>query len=130
MNKRFLGSLLTLAALVVQGMTGVARAQNTTEFIPEPIMTTIIGTAYITQGAQYNIALGTCSTSFTNPLTVLDIANASRLVINWNQNQQAGISTIYFGSQNTVNSTSNSWPITDYNNTPQTQTLHLTPSLG
>jgi len=119
-------SLLTLLAVAVQGMTGIARAQSTTAFVPEPIMTTITGVASATQGAQYNIALGTCSTGFTNSLSVSGIANACGQSINWNQDQQEGVSTINFDPQNTVNSTSGPWSITIYHNTPQA----LTPSLG
>jgi hypothetical protein len=50
--------------------------------------------------------------------------------INWNQDQQGGVSTIDFGPLNSKNQTSGPWPITVYNNTPDTQTLTLTPSLS
>jgi sugar lactone lactonase YvrE len=68
MNKRFLGSLLTLLAIVVLGMAGVAHAQTTTGFIPEPIVTTIAGAGYATQGSIYAVPLGTCPSGFTNLL--------------------------------------------------------------
>jgi hypothetical protein len=50
--------------------------------------------------------------------------------INWNQDQQAGVSTIDFGPQNTQNVTAGPWPITVFNNTASTETLTLTPGLS
>jgi subtilase family serine protease len=64
------------------------------------------------------------------PLSVSGAAIASGFAINWNQDQQAGVSTIDFGPQNTKNVTAGPWPITVYNNTLTAETLTLTPSLS
>jgi hypothetical protein len=62
---------------------------------------------------------------------------AGGYAINWNQDQQIAsdasgktYSTIDFGPNNVSTVTSSPWPITVYNNTPSTQTMTITPSLG
>jgi len=68
MNKRILGSLLTLLAIVILSMAGVAHAQTTTGFVPEPFVTTIAGLANYQQGGQWTNALNTCSAGITDSL--------------------------------------------------------------
>ena len=90
--------------------------------------------ADITQGGT-NVISGTMTASgnsgaVTGALTVGGWGGASGYTINWNQDQQAGVSTIDFGPQNTANVTSGPWPITVYNNTSTVETLTLAPSLS
>jgi sugar lactone lactonase YvrE len=90
--------------------------------------------ADITQGGT-NVITGTLTASgnsgaVTGTLTVGGWGGAGGLSINWNQDQQAGVSTIDFGPNNTSNVTSGPWPIIVYNNTPTAETLTLAPSLG
>jgi len=68
MNKRFLGSLLTLLVVAVLNMTGVAHTQSTTAFVPAPIVTTIAGVASASQGSAYTNQLGSCTSGLTNSL--------------------------------------------------------------
>jgi sugar lactone lactonase YvrE len=120
MNKRILGSLLTLLAIVVLGMAGVAHAQSTTGFIPEPFVTTVAGLANFLQGGQYTNALGSCTTGFTNSLNataynigdgclpsqvslydLTDIATDTYGNIYWSDNGGTGSAT--FGTAGTTN---------------------------
>jgi hypothetical protein len=70
---------------------------------------------------------GTSGILSSYALPVSGKAVAGGLSINWNQNQQGGVSTIDFGPQ-AQNVTVGPWPITVYNNTPTAETLTLTPS--
>jgi len=62
-------------------------------------------------------------------LSVSGTAIAGGYAINWNQDQQAGVSTIDFGPQNAAGVEAGPWPITVYNNTGSAETVSLTPSL-
>lgn len=73
---------------------------------------------------------GSSGSFSTYALSVSGTAISGGYSINWNQDQQAGVSTIDFGPQNTANATAGPWPITVYNNTPTAETLTLAPSLG
>jgi hypothetical protein len=79
----------------------------------------------------YSATLVVSGSGMSSPaLSVSGVAIAGGYSINWNQDQQGGVSTIDFGPQNTQNVTAGPWPITVYNNTGSTETLSLTPSLG
>jgi hypothetical protein len=79
----------------------------------------------------YSAQLVVSGSGLSSPaLLVSGSATAGGYSINWNQDQQAGVSTIDFGPQNTANATAGPWPITVYNNTGSPESLSLTPSLG
>jgi hypothetical protein len=83
-----------------------------------------------TTGA-YSATLVVSGSGLSSPaLSVSGSVIAGGFAINWNQDQQAGVSTIDFGPQNTKNVTAGPWPITVFNNTPTAETLTLAPSLG
>jgi hypothetical protein len=105
------------------GNTLAAGANCSFNIVPTPQTSQTLG-AYT---ATLVVSAGGYS---TYGLPVSGTANAGGLSINWNQNQQDGVSTIDFGPQNTVGQQSGPWPITVYNNTPTAETLTLTPSLG
>jgi hypothetical protein len=80
---------------------------------------------------DYSATLVVSGSGLSSPaLSVSGKATEGGYSINWNQDQQAGVSTIDFGPQNTKNVTAGPWPITVYNNTGATHTLTITPSLG
>lgn len=70
------------------------------------------------------------TSDYTVPLPVSSSVIPATYSINWNQDQQGGVSTIDFGPNNAANQTAGPWPITVYNNTPFTETLTLTTSLS
>jgi sugar lactone lactonase YvrE len=79
------------------------------------------------------VVTGTTATSQSFNSPALSISSAviqGGFSINWNQDQQDGVSTIDFGPQNTGGVTSGPWPITVFNNTSSTQFLSLSPNLG
>jgi sugar lactone lactonase YvrE len=79
----------------------------------------------------YSAALVVSGSGLSSPaLSVSGSATASGYSINWNQDQQAGVSTIDFGPQNVKNVTAGPWPITVFNNTGSAETVSLTPSLA
>jgi len=109
------------------GNTLAAGASCVFNVVPSPQSSQSIG--------AYSATLVVSGTSGASTLTSYSLnvsgqANVGGLGINWNQDQQAGGSTIDFGPQNTKNVASGPWPITVYNNTGSTQTLTLTPSLS
>ena len=81
--------------------------------------------------SNYSAQLVVSGSGLSSPaLSVSGTATAGGYSINWNQDQQAGMSTIDFGPQNVKNVTAGPWPITVYNNTGATHSLTITPSLG
>jgi hypothetical protein len=107
--------------------TLAAGASCTFDIVPSPQSGQTAG-AY---SATLAVSGSGTSVSFSStPLSVSGTAIAGGYSINWNQDQQAGVSTIDFGPQNTANEKAGPWPITVYNSTPSTQTLTLTPSLS
>jgi hypothetical protein len=83
-----------------------------------------------TSGA-YSATLVVSGSGLSSPsLSVSGSTIAGGYSINWNQDQQAGVSTIDFGPQNAAGVQAGPWPITVYNNTPSVETVSLTPSLG
>jgi len=70
----------------------------------------------------------TADSSYSFPISGSTIAGGYS--INWNQDQQNGVSTIDFGPQNVAGVQTGPWPITVYNNTPSTEMISLTPSLS
>jgi hypothetical protein len=103
-----------------------ASCNFTVNFSPLAADITQSGTNVISGSMTATANSGTLSAS----LPVSGWASAGGYSINWNQDQQAGVSTIDFGPHNTHGVTSGPWPITVYNSTLSTQTLTLTPSLG
>jgi len=106
--------------------TLAAGASCTFDVVPTPQFGQAVGAYSATL-----VVLGTGSTTFSSyALTVSGVAIAGGYSINWNQDQQNGVSTIDFGSQNTKNVTAGPWPITVYNNTPGTESLTFTETPG
>lgn len=107
--------------------TLAAGASCTFNIAPSPVTGQTAG-GY---SATLVVAGASGATSFNSyVLTVSGQVISGGYSINWNQDQQTGVSTIDFGPQNTQNVISGPWPITVYNNTASTQTLTLTPSLS
>jgi len=102
-------------------------ASCTFDIAPSPVSGQSAGTYSATLVVS---GMGGAVSYNSSPLSVTDIVIPSGYAINWNQDQQGGISTIDFGPQNTKNIQSGPWPITVYNNTPTVETLTLTPSLN
>jgi hypothetical protein len=98
-------------------------ASCTFDIAPSPVSGQSVG--------AYSATLVVSGNGLSSPaLSVSGAALQGGYTINWNQDQQASVSTIDFGPQNTANVTAGPWPITVYNNTGGTHTLTITPSLG
>jgi sugar lactone lactonase YvrE len=106
--------------------TLAAGASCTFDVVPTPQSSQTVGGYSATL-----VVSGTGSMTFSSyALTVSGAAIAGGYSINWNQDQQNGVSTIDFGPQNTKNVTAGPWPITVYNNMPSTETLTFTETPG
>jgi hypothetical protein len=103
--------------------TLAAGASCTFDILPSPLSGQTVG--------AYSAALVVSGNGYSSyPFTVSGVVGVGGFSINWNQDQQAGVSTIDFGPQNTKNVTAGPWPITVYNNTSSMQAMTLSPSLS
>jgi hypothetical protein len=107
--------------------TIAANGSCTFNVVPNPAAATpagAISTTLTVTGVDTNSVNYTAGT-----INVTGTVTAAGYSINWNQDQQAGVSTIDFGVNAAAPSTPyGPWPITVLNNTGAAQTLTLTPT--